>query len=99
MNGLFRNGLGEWRYRTNNGTYSLLEGKCIGSYQTNATSGVLFILDDDNGTEFVNQVGFMYMLGDIKECEKYIKEMIENYEKREHMPYGISRLEHDQKNV
>ena len=92
MRGLIKNGLGEWRYETESRTYSLLEGKCIGS---NQTSGVLFILDDDNGTEFINQVGFMYMVGDsIGECESYIKEMIEQYEKREHMPNGIARLEH-----
>ena len=98
MKGLVKGKEG-WEFYSNKRKYSLYEGICIDS-DRDVTSDLCFIMDDNDLNRDEEFVGYVWGAAFIKdpntkkEWEEAIGEIVEWYERREHMPNGIARLEH-----
>ena len=99
MKGLVHTSEG-WEFQSDKRRYSLYEGTCIQPTSPTLTSDMLFIVDNLDLDREVHFVGYLWgatFISDSNErneWEKYIAEIIESYEAKQHMPNGIERLKH-----
>ena len=88
-----------WEFESDKRRYSLYEGMCLDS-ERNATSDLCFIMDDRDLDRDAVFVGYVWGAEFIKhsntrqDWENAIGRILERYEKCEHMPNGIARLNH-----